>query len=81
MFFTFDSEEHPYRIEILQAGAQIAALVVSIAVAIMSGAITGMIMKFPVWDNLFSSEFFEDDALWEVPVSFTFLRDYFFGMQ
>ena len=66
MLFSTDPASHPYRIEILQAGAQVAAISVSVSIAIFSGAITGLILNFPVWDNLVSNEFYEDDAFWEV---------------
>ena len=67
MLFSTNSGKHPHHIKNLQAAAaQVAAMLVSVSIAISSGAITGLILKFPIWDNLVSNEFYEDDAFWEV---------------
>lgn len=50
----------------IQAGYQIGGLVVSTAIALAGGAVTGLLLKLPVWDNLQAHELFEDAVFWKV---------------
>jgi len=49
-----------------QAGYQIAAIVVTLGIAILGGALIGLLMKIPIWDNLESKELYEDEVFWIV---------------
>ncbi|XP_071959671.1 ammonium transporter Rh type B-B-like isoform X2 [Antedon mediterranea] len=48
-----------------QAGYQMVALIVTLAFAIVGGAITGFILKLPIWDPSQEDELFEDEPYWE----------------
>ena len=61
-------EPSAYRISMNQSAAQIVSLLVTVAIAITTGAITGCILKFPLWDNLTSDELYDDGAFWEVSI-------------
>ena len=52
-----------------QAGYQIAALAVALGIAIVSGALTGLLLKAPIWDNLTTEELYEDEVFWDVSYS------------
>ncbi|KAI8478642.1 hypothetical protein Bbelb_436300 [Branchiostoma belcheri] len=51
----------------VQAGFQMAALCVTLGVAMLGGAITGIILQLPVWDKLLPDELFDDKGYWEIP--------------
>ncbi|XP_076815311.1 ammonium transporter Rh type A-like [Clavelina lepadiformis] len=48
-----------------QAGYQIAALAVALGIAVVSGALTGLLLKAPIWDNLTTEELYEDEVFWD----------------
>ncbi|CAK8689086.1 unnamed protein product [Clavelina lepadiformis] len=48
-----------------QAGYQIAAMAVALGIAIVSGALTGLLLKAPIWDNLTTEELYEDEVFWD----------------
>nr|BAJ10270.1 Rh-related protein [Branchiostoma floridae] len=50
-----------------QAEFQMAALFVTLGVAVLGGAVTGIILQLPVWDRLQAEELFDDRGYWEVP--------------
>ena len=49
-----------------QAGYQMAALVVTLAMAIAGGTLTGIILRLPFLDSRWSDDFFEDAETWNV---------------
>jgi len=49
-----------------QASYQIYSLLVSLILALVSGAFTGLFMSLPIWDRLNTHELFEDAVFWEV---------------
>ncbi|CAH1263934.1 RHAG [Branchiostoma lanceolatum] len=51
----------------VQAEFQMAALFVTIGIALLGGTITGIILQLPVWGKLQSEELFDDRANWEMP--------------
>ncbi|XP_078483673.1 rh type B glycoprotein [Ciona intestinalis] len=48
-------------------GYQIAALACVLCIALLSGTLTGFLLKLPVWDNLSTEELFEDEVFWDCP--------------
>lgn len=51
-----------------QAGFQAAALGLTLAIAIVSGVITGFVLKLPIFEQVKNDEdLFEDYHFWEVP--------------
>ena len=69
LFYSFSNLfdlEGPFRVDINQAGAQVAAVVVGVLMAVLFGVITGLILKLPIWDNLPGTELFDDETFWEV---------------
>lgn len=48
-----------------QAASQIWSLLVCLVVALVSGALTGLVMSLPIWDRLDSDELYEDSVFWE----------------
>lgn len=56
------------RTNLEQAGFQLIALLVTIGVALVSGAITGLILRLPVFEQLSEDvEMFDDEAQWVTP--------------
>lgn len=53
-----------------QAGYQALAIVSTIIIAILSGAITGTILNLPALRNLKTNEHHDDDVFWETPDDF-----------
>ena len=52
----------------LQAGYQLAALGLTLGLAIVSGALTGFVLKLPFIDQVKEKEeMFEDHLFWETP--------------
>jgi len=51
----------------MQAVYQLAALGMTLAIAIGGGIATGFIMRLPIWDSPPTNTLFEDDIFWEVP--------------
>lgn len=49
-----------------QAAMQFLAIILTLGVAIIGGAITGFILRLPVFDIVEKKRLFEDDYLWEV---------------
>jgi ammonium transporter Rh len=50
-----------------QGGYQIAALAMTLAVAIVGGLVTGLILRLPFFGKVPSSHLFDDTMSWEVP--------------
>lgn len=50
----------------IQAQYQIYSLLVSLALALATGAVTGLIMSAPIWDRLDEPELYEDGIFWEI---------------
>ena len=46
------------------------AMLISVAIALASGVITGFILKIPIFDNLDSEEFYEDGPFWQVNLNY-----------
>uniref|UniRef100_A0A8C3PUY5 Ammonium transporter Rh type A n=1 Tax=Chrysolophus pictus TaxID=9089 RepID=A0A8C3PUY5_CHRPC len=51
----------------LTAGNQAAALGSTIGIALLGGALTGAILKLPIWGQVSDQNCFDDSAYWEVP--------------
>ncbi|XP_048791323.1 ammonium transporter Rh type A [Lagopus muta] len=51
----------------LTAGKQAAALGSTIGIALLGGALTGAILKLPIWGQVSDQNCFDDSAYWEVP--------------
>lgn len=49
-----------------QAGYQMAALAVSVSLAMLGGAITGALVRLPFFQPLLAKECFEDSVLWHI---------------
>ena len=62
----FGDDDSAWKIDIPQAGAQIAAIVVALVLALFSGALTGLLLKLKIWDNLTADELYEDETFWSV---------------
>ncbi|GAB1603227.1 ammonium transporter Rh type B-like [Argonauta hians] len=57
------------RSAIAQGGYQMLALVITLAVAVVGGSITGVILKFiPILDQPHDDDLFEDKKYWHLPV-------------
>jgi hypothetical protein len=69
-----DSEFHEGglgRTRFLQGGYQIAALALTLGLAISSGIVTGFIMKLPIFEQVNEKEdYFEDEPHWITPQDF-----------
>jgi len=50
-----------------QALYQLAALAVTLGIAILGGALTGLLMRVPFFGKVSTEELFDDTTLWEVP--------------
>ncbi|XP_063416627.1 ammonium transporter Rh type A-like [Mytilus trossulus] len=50
----------------VQGGYQMLALVITLAIAIVGGIITGFILKLPIWDSPEGEKFFDDNHNWNV---------------
>lgn len=48
-----------------QALTQLYALLITLAVALISGALTGLLLKINIFDNLVDEELFDDSTIWE----------------
>lgn len=48
-----------------QAAFQIYSLLVSLAIALVSGGLTGLVMSLSVFDRMRADELFEDEVFWE----------------
>lgn len=56
-----------------QAGYQLVALVVTLMMALVSGALTGLFMRLPIFEQLRDQEdLFEDDNFWSLPLDTPF---------
>uniref|UniRef100_F7BX35 Ammonium transporter Rh type C n=1 Tax=Ornithorhynchus anatinus TaxID=9258 RepID=F7BX35_ORNAN len=64
--FDFEGPKSDWTSQV-QAGYQAAGLFVSLAMAIVGGAIVGVILKFPLWGDPADENCFEDEVYWEVP--------------
>lgn len=62
-------EPSSYRIFIVQAGAQIAALIVALLLALAFGALTGLLLKQPAFNNMSAADYFDDSSFWKVSTS------------
>ncbi|OXB74095.1 UNVERIFIED_CONTAM: hypothetical protein H355_015226 [Colinus virginianus] len=51
----------------LTASKQAAALSSTIGIALLGGALTGAILKLPIWGQVSDQNCFDDSAYWEVP--------------
>ncbi|OQV17232.1 Ammonium transporter Rh type C-like 2 [Hypsibius exemplaris] len=51
----------------IQAGYQMAAMGVTLALAIGGAVLTGMVLRLPIWDAVNEYNVFEDDTHWELP--------------
>ncbi|POI25328.1 hypothetical protein CIB84_010923, partial [Bambusicola thoracicus] len=51
----------------LTAGKQASALGSTIGIALLGGALTGAILKLPIWGQVSDQNCFDDSAYWEVP--------------
>ena len=51
-----------------QALMQLAAIAITLGIAIVGGAITGFFMNVPLWEQLENEEYFEDGKYWEMEV-------------
>ena len=49
-----------------QAGYQIAAIAVAVGIALVGGALIGLLLRLPIWDNLQDNELYEDEVFWMV---------------
>jgi ammonium transporter Rh len=59
------------RTRFLQGGYQLAALALTLGLAISSGIVTGLIMRLPIFEQVKEKEdFFEDDPHWITPQDF-----------
>ncbi len=64
------------RTAVEQGGYQIAALVVTLVIAIFGGAITGLVLKTPLFEQKDSkTDFFDDEIDWVVPNDGLFLKN------
>lgn len=54
------------RSEAEQGGYQMVALLVTVAIAIFGGAITGVILRIPIWDNPRGQELFDDQTFFNL---------------
>ena len=53
-----------------QAGFQAAALGLTLVIAIVSGVVTGFILRLPVFEQIKNEdELFEDHLFWEIPTN------------
>ncbi|XP_038603480.1 ammonium transporter Rh type C isoform X2 [Tachyglossus aculeatus] len=64
--FDFEGPKSDWTSQI-QAGYQAAGIFVSLTMAIVGGAIVGVILKFPLWGDPADENCFEDEVYWEVP--------------
>ena len=56
-----------------QAGYQLVALVVTLMMALISGTLTGLFMRLPIFEQLRDQdELFEDDNFWSLPLDTPF---------
>jgi ammonium transporter Rh len=55
-----------------QAGMQLLGLLITIAIAALSGAITGVIIKLKVWNQVSPNEYFSDGQFFVVPEDYEF---------
>jgi len=53
-----------------QGGYQMAALATTILISVVTGVITGYILKLPIWDEPRGGSLFEDAVWWETPDDF-----------
>ncbi|XP_014672309.1 PREDICTED: ammonium transporter Rh type B-B-like isoform X2 [Priapulus caudatus] len=51
----------------IQAGHQMAAMGVTLCIAIIGGTTTGFLLRIPVFDAPRNNQIFDDDQFWEVP--------------
>ena len=59
------------RSRFLQGGYQIAALALTLGLAISSGVVTGLIMRLPIFEQVIQKEdYFEDEPHWITPQDF-----------
>ena len=49
-----------------QATTQIYALAITLAIALVSGALTGLLLNLNIFDNMEDEELFDDTSVWEV---------------
>ncbi|KAM6426597.1 ammonium transporter Rh type C isoform 1-T1 [Liasis olivaceus] len=65
---TFDfTGEYMYRTPSIQGGFQAAGIAVSLAMALVGGAVVGGILKLPLFGDPTDENCFEDNVYWEVP--------------
>ncbi|XP_055354016.1 ammonium transporter Rh type A-like [Paramacrobiotus metropolitanus] len=55
----------------VQAGYQLAAMAVTIGIAIGGGIITGLVLRLPIWNTPNANEVFNDGIYWEMPAKFS----------
>lgn len=51
----------------MQAGFQLAALALTLAMAILGGVVTGLIMKIPAFEQISEENMFDDDLAFITP--------------
>jgi len=49
-----------------QTMAQVYSILTTLGIAIVSGSVTGMILRIPMIEHLTSFEYFEDGKYWEI---------------
>ena len=49
-----------------QGGYQMAAQVLTLAMAIVGGVITGFILRVPIWDNPTDEQLYDDEDFWKL---------------
>ncbi|CAF1176344.1 unnamed protein product [Didymodactylos carnosus] len=60
----------------VQAGYQTAALILTLAMAISSGAVTGILLRLPIFEKPQLETYFDDELNWHTPEDFTPERNY-----
>lgn len=50
-----------------QAGIQFGAIFIALAISIVGGAITGAILRLPIWTQVHPNDMHDDIEFWEVP--------------
>lgn len=51
----------------MQAAYQAAALATTLAIALVGGVVTGLLLKLPIWGQPGAEQIFDDTDFWEIP--------------
>jgi hypothetical protein len=51
----------------MQAAYQAAALATTLAIALVGGIVTGLLLKLPIWGQPGAEQIFDDTDFWEIP--------------